>query len=1071
MATIYYIATTGNDSTGTGTTGNPWKTLSKASSVVTTAGDTIHVNAGTYLETVQCFIAPGVNLVGDGDTVSILQHSWPWSYQAGFVFDSVEGTNGNQVITGIKFDGRNETSPRGISVQGRSNVEIHHCAIVNFKEEGIVFSGTLGFTGNAPGIYAVGNKFHDNTVTNCSQFAGFGTGCLGIGGQNGMLIYNNIIDQPYRAGVGNVGWPIKYFNEGWNRGVKIYNNTLTKGAFDGNGWNFVLEWFNFQGCEIYNNICSGSLDFNFQGDRGTYPWVTYIHDNLIGPIVTNTAGVEQGLIWEYDVDGTIVENNIFRNMATVCTFYCRPATSTKDFVFQKNLAYNIGYASAPSFSYFVGGFDAGTSNYTVDNFKIYNNTFVGMTPAKPNGAIGFGNCNTGFLKNIDIRNNHIENAVFPPLSLGGTATKDNLIFSYNNVLGTDQYGIGTGGGGKPYFPNGAPTNYTTTNNIAVAPSFVGSGNYTLQSGSLLIDAGTNVGLSYSGTAPDIGYAEYASGNATPSVNAGVDQTITLPASTVTLTGTAVDGDGTISSTVWSKLSGPAGEVIISPNSLSTVVNNLSAGTYVFRLLATDNLGGTGSDNIQITVNPVGGANVPPTANAGTDQTITLPVNIVTLSGSGTDSDGTIASYNWSKISGPTSYTITSASTASTTVTSLVAGTYIFRLTVADNLGATGTDDIQITVNPYGGSGPAVYVGLDQTITLPTSSVSLTANTATPAGSGLNYIYQSENLNTSPWNGSSGGVTVTENAGLDLNGNMTMSRLVEPTVASTSLFQLVDHLTPNTTYYLSFDVYKTTMTNADYEIYDWSNFNIIQSETSYIASVESTVSRVTRSFTTPAGCTTVRLSVLRNGFGVGEMYMGRVQLSPVVNDNYAHTTTTQVTSGGSGTTITGHSWSKQSGPTTFTIASPTASSTNVTGLVAGTYVFRDTVTDSAAATAFDDVQITVNSGTSNVPPVANAGSNQTIVLPTSSVTMAGSGTDADGTITSHVWSQFSGPNTANIVTPTSYTTNITGLVAGGYVFRLTVTDNLGSTATSDVLITVTPIPPTQTTIHRKVQILP
>ncbi|HMU46596.1 MAG TPA: hypothetical protein PKC72_09520, partial [Chitinophagaceae bacterium] len=41
-------------------------------------------------------------------------------------------------------------------------------------------------------------------------------------------------------------------------------------------------------------------------------------------------------------------------------------------------------------------------------------------------------------------------------------------------------------------------------------------------------------------------------------------------------------------------------------------------------------------------------NQSPTANAGPDQTITLPVNTVTVNGSGTDPDGTITAYLWTK---------------------------------------------------------------------------------------------------------------------------------------------------------------------------------------------------------------------------------------------------------------------------------------------------------------------------------------------------------------------------------------------------------------------------------------
>src|SRR5215204_629670 len=92
-------------------------------------------------------------------------------------------------------------------------------------------------------------------------------------------------------------------------------------------------------------------------------------------------------------------------------------------------------------------------------------------------------------------------------------------------------------------------------------------------------------------------------------------------------------------------------------------------------------------------------NQAPTVNAGTDQTIVLPASSVTLTGTASDPDGSIASYSWSKVSGPAGGTITSPSSSSTTVTGLVQGSYTFRLTVTDNQGATGTSDVNVTVNP------------------------------------------------------------------------------------------------------------------------------------------------------------------------------------------------------------------------------------------------------------------------------------------------------------------------------------------------------------------------------------
>ncbi len=91
------------------------------------------------------------------------------------------------------------------------------------------------------------------------------------------------------------------------------------------------------------------------------------------------------------------------------------------------------------------------------------------------------------------------------------------------------------------------------------------------------------------------------------------------------------------------------------------------------------------------------SNQAPVANAGVNQTITLPTSSVTLSGSGSDADGTISSYGWVKLSGPSSGTITSPSSASTTVTGLAQGTYQFVLTVTDNGGATGKDTVDIVV--------------------------------------------------------------------------------------------------------------------------------------------------------------------------------------------------------------------------------------------------------------------------------------------------------------------------------------------------------------------------------------
>jgi endoglucanase len=96
--------------------------------------------------------------------------------------------------------------------------------------------------------------------------------------------------------------------------------------------------------------------------------------------------------------------------------------------------------------------------------------------------------------------------------------------------------------------------------------------------------------------------------------------------------------------------------------------------------------------------PAPAANQLPTANAGANQTITLPTSSVSLTGTGSDPDGSIVSYQWSQASGPSQAMFLSTSWANTSVSGLIQGTYVFALKVTDNTGGTGTSNVTITVN-------------------------------------------------------------------------------------------------------------------------------------------------------------------------------------------------------------------------------------------------------------------------------------------------------------------------------------------------------------------------------------
>lgn len=90
---------------------------------------------------------------------------------------------------------------------------------------------------------------------------------------------------------------------------------------------------------------------------------------------------------------------------------------------------------------------------------------------------------------------------------------------------------------------------------------------------------------------------------------------------------------------------------------------------------------------------------PPVANAGADQTIQLPLQSFTLTGSATTPQGSISGSLWSLISGPNVPTINSPASATTTVGNFVAGTYLFQYRVNNTDGLTGLDTTKIIVNP------------------------------------------------------------------------------------------------------------------------------------------------------------------------------------------------------------------------------------------------------------------------------------------------------------------------------------------------------------------------------------
>ncbi len=539
--TTFYVSTTGDDAGGDGSSSAPWKTLSKACEEVVTAGDTIHVNAGTYTESIKCNLAIGVNIEGAGVENTIIKSSITGEWSSFIEMQSPEDTNGSQSISNFTLDGQyvslnNNKTWVGIWITGRSNVSIHDTKIINFKNRGVIFDGNdITDPLNDPGHYATGNKFYNNTVLNSAEYVNgqYGTGALNIGGQQGMEIYNNTIVQDQRP-EGQNGWPIKLWDNGWLKGVKIYDNTIVKKPYGGtypgeNGWDFAIELFNVSGLEIADNNIQGSIDLNYSY-KGSYPYSAWIHGNTLNHLPINDH-FESGIILEFSTQGALIENNIINNSSTGIQFntrgpgnsggYTYPAptggySALTDNIIRNNLLSNIYQPSGCCGGVGIMIVSEGTNDPYIRNLDIYNNTIIAKEGDAPYVGIDFTSMTSPMtnVSGVKIKNNIVNG--FESAWIQGTSGNTRM----SNVSIMNNNAFGNGNDNLPDWPGGNPTSYTYTNNLNVDPLFVGNNNYNLQATSPLINAGVDIGLPYNGSAPDIGYVENASGGSGSGGNGG-----------------------------------------------------------------------------------------------------------------------------------------------------------------------------------------------------------------------------------------------------------------------------------------------------------------------------------------------------------------------------------------------------------------------------------------------------------------------------------------------------------------------------------------------------------------------
>ena len=480
---IFFVSPNGDDLSGTGSANNPWRSLHKACEEVKSIGDTIFIKAGIYDEVRTSRLARGVSLIGEGSESIITSTtlSREWTPILDLRSDILE--NGNQTISYLRFDGSSTTAAQALWIAKRHNVAIHDCIFTDFKYTAVLWVGDGGNSGSDPydkavypQHYVTGSRFYNNTVTNCSLYSDYGRGALFIGGHEGMVIHNNTISQTERPD-GQNGFPVKAFaNGGFMRGLRIFDNIITK--TDAITWGFAIEGAFFEGCEIFNNKITGAVDINFI-KKGGYDYGLYIHNNILGPDSISSVPYS-GVILEFGVEDVIIERNLIRNCAVGIHHTMRyPEPWIKRVKVRYNEFSNLGshgnYHSALRFG-------ENQNNYIIEDYEIDNNTFHGNPKTRPYFGLHMRGFETA--SDIKVRNNIFMNFSWSWFESNRGNYFHNLTIQ-NNILYKN-------GNSNSASLNGKPDNMIFSENMKVNPEICSDYNLRLKPGSKGIKAGIHI---------------------------------------------------------------------------------------------------------------------------------------------------------------------------------------------------------------------------------------------------------------------------------------------------------------------------------------------------------------------------------------------------------------------------------------------------------------------------------------------------------------------------------------------------------------------------------------------------
>lgn len=236
-------------------------------------------------------------------------------------------------------------------------------------------------------------------------------------------------------------------------------------------------------------------------------------------------------------------------------------------------------------------------------------------------------------------------------------------------------------------------------------------------------------------------------NTPPTANAGLDQTGAAGGTVV------LDGSGSSSNDfgqdltyAWVQTGGPAASfdpTAIAPEVALPMLLPGANATLTFQLTVNDGVATSAPDLVEVLVTAP--AELPPTGNAGLDQTVASGAAVV-LDGTASSSNnaGQDLIFGWSQLSGPAvslqgDTTAQPGFTAPTLAMGAADVTLVFRLVVDDGA-ASAQDLVTVTVTAPVNGMPTASAGPDQTVASGTTPALDSSGSLDPEGETLSYSW-------------------------------------------------------------------------------------------------------------------------------------------------------------------------------------------------------------------------------------------------------------------------------------------------------------------------------------------